>query len=307
MLPTGCSRPSAGRGRRRLARPGRTTRRGAVGTRATGSGPADLEVEAATGACPRPARPPPPPSSRPSSTGRWRAMTRTGTVPTGPGPRGCHPTCASVRSTRGRCWIGCRPGRRGRSSAPSWPGGSSTPTCCGTGPIPPGPPCRRWAPTSGATPDRRPTPGSRAWAAGRTGYPLVDAGMRQLRAEGWMHNRLRMLTASFLVKDLHLPLAAWGGPLHGLRSIDGDLASNNHGWQWVAGTGTDAAPFFRVFSPERQAGRFDPDGRLRRPVRTRGRQLRTIRNRSSTTRASGPRPWSRWQEAKDAAATAGRA
>jgi deoxyribodipyrimidine photo-lyase len=98
-----------------------------------------------------------------------------------------------------------------------------------------------------------------AWTRGRTGYPLVDAGMRQLLAEGWMHNRVRMLVASFLVKDLHL---AWQrGAAHFLDLlIDGDLASNNHGWQWVAGTGTDAAPFYRIFSPERQAERFDPDG-----------------------------------------------
>jgi deoxyribodipyrimidine photo-lyase len=98
-----------------------------------------------------------------------------------------------------------------------------------------------------------------AWACGRTGYPLVDAGMRQLLAEGWMHNRVRMVTASFLVKDLHID---WR---HGARwfmwhLIDGDLASNQHGWQWVAGTGSDAAPFHRVLNPERQRERFDPDG-----------------------------------------------
>ncbi len=98
-----------------------------------------------------------------------------------------------------------------------------------------------------------------AWAEGRTGFPLVDAGMRQLRAEGWMHNRVRMLTASFLVKDLHVDWRR-GAALFLDLLIDGDLASNNHGWQWVAGTGTDAAPFHRVFSPDRQAGRFDPDG-----------------------------------------------
>ena len=98
-----------------------------------------------------------------------------------------------------------------------------------------------------------------AWRAGRTGYPLVDAGMRQLTAEGWMHNRVRMLAASFLVKDLHI---SWQrGAAHFMDLlIDGDLASNNHGWQWVAGTGTDAAPFYRIFSPDRQAERFDPDG-----------------------------------------------
>jgi deoxyribodipyrimidine photo-lyase len=98
-----------------------------------------------------------------------------------------------------------------------------------------------------------------AWAAGETGFPLVDAGMRQLLAEGWMHNRVRMLTASFLVKDLHIDWRR-GARLFMDRLVDGDLASNNHGWQWVAGTGTDAAPFHRVFNPSLQAERFDPDG-----------------------------------------------
>ncbi|SDH66732.1 cryptochrome/photolyase family protein [Agrococcus jejuensis] len=98
-----------------------------------------------------------------------------------------------------------------------------------------------------------------AWREGRTGFPMVDAGMRQLLAEGWMHNRVRMLTASFLVKDLHV----WWP--HGARHfldhlVDGDVASNNHGWQWTAGTGTDAAPYFRVFNPVLQGQRFDPEG-----------------------------------------------
>jgi deoxyribodipyrimidine photo-lyase len=104
-------------------------------------------------------------------------------------------------------------------------------------------------------------PGARftAWAEGRTGYPIVDAGMRQLRAEGWMHNRVRMVVASFLVKDLHIE---W---LHGARHfmawlVDADLASNQHGWQWVAGCGTDAAPYFRIFNPTLQGKRFDPHG-----------------------------------------------
>ena len=98
-----------------------------------------------------------------------------------------------------------------------------------------------------------------AWRAGTTGYPFVDAGMRQLLAEGWMHNRVRMVTASFLVKDLHLWWPA--GARHFLEHLrDGDIASNSHGWQWVAGTGTDAAPYFRVFNPIRQGLRFDPDG-----------------------------------------------
>ena len=98
-----------------------------------------------------------------------------------------------------------------------------------------------------------------AWKAGRTGFPIVDAGMRQLLAEGWMHNRVRMIVASFLVKDLHLE---WQ---HGARHfaehlVDFDVASNQHGWQWVAGCGTDAAPYFRVFNPTAQGKKFDPDG-----------------------------------------------
>ncbi len=92
-----------------------------------------------------------------------------------------------------------------------------------------------------------------AWAAGRTGFPLVDAGMRQLRAEGWMHNRLRMITASFLVKDLHIDWAR-GARHFMVNLIDGELASNQHNWQWVAGTGTDAAPYFRIFNPSAKAG-----------------------------------------------------
>ncbi|MEP6854926.1 MAG: deoxyribodipyrimidine photo-lyase [Pedococcus sp.] len=98
-----------------------------------------------------------------------------------------------------------------------------------------------------------------AWKEGRTGYPVVDAAMRQLLTEGWMHNRLRMVTASFLTKDLHV----WWpvGARHFLdRLLDGDIASNNHGWQWVAGTGTDASPYFRVFNPVTQGQRFDPRG-----------------------------------------------
>jgi deoxyribodipyrimidine photo-lyase len=99
-----------------------------------------------------------------------------------------------------------------------------------------------------------------AWQEGRTGFPVVDAGMRQLRATGWVHNRVRMIVASFLVKDLHVE---WQ---HGARHfmhwlVDGDLASNQHGWQWTAGSGTDASPFFRVFNPTGQGRKFDPEGR----------------------------------------------
>jgi deoxyribodipyrimidine photo-lyase len=97
------------------------------------------------------------------------------------------------------------------------------------------------------------------WATGTTGFPIVDAGMRQMLATGWMHNRIRMVTASFLVKDLHLPWQ-WGARHFMLHLVDGDLASNGHGWQWTAGTGTDAAPYFRVFNPSAQQEKFDPDG-----------------------------------------------
>ena len=97
------------------------------------------------------------------------------------------------------------------------------------------------------------------WCRGQTGFPIVDAGMRQLERLGWMHNRVRMITASFLVKDLHLPWQ-WGARHFLKHLVDGDLASNNHGWQWVAGSGTDAAPYFRVFNPAAQMERYDPDG-----------------------------------------------
>ena len=98
-----------------------------------------------------------------------------------------------------------------------------------------------------------------AWCEGRTGYPIVDAGMRQLKATGWMHNRARMIVASFLTKDL---LIDWRrGEKYFLQHlIDGDVASNNGGWQWSAGTGTDAQPFFRIFNPVLQGTKFDPDG-----------------------------------------------
>jgi len=99
----------------------------------------------------------------------------------------------------------------------------------------------------------------RAWQQGKTGYPIIDAGMRQLWTTGWMHNRVRMLVGSFLVKDLLIP---WQ---HGAKwfwdtLVDADLANNTLGWQWVAGCGADAAPFFRIFNPVSQGERFDPNG-----------------------------------------------
>ena len=98
-----------------------------------------------------------------------------------------------------------------------------------------------------------------AWQKGLTGYPFVDAGMRQLERTGWMHNRVRMVVASFLVKDL---LVDWRIGERWFRRllVDGDVAQNAGNWQWVAGTGPDAAPYFRVFNPVLQSRKFDPEG-----------------------------------------------
>jgi deoxyribodipyrimidine photo-lyase len=99
----------------------------------------------------------------------------------------------------------------------------------------------------------------KSWQRGRTGFPIVDAGMRELWATGWMHNRVRMIVASFLIKDLMIPWtegAAWFWD----TLVDADLAANTLGWQWTAGCGADAAPYFRVFNPTTQGEKFDPDG-----------------------------------------------
>ncbi|HVM32866.1 MAG TPA: deoxyribodipyrimidine photo-lyase [bacterium] len=99
----------------------------------------------------------------------------------------------------------------------------------------------------------------KAWKEGKTGYPIVDAGMRQLRQTGWMHNRVRMITASFLTKDLLIDWR-WGEKYFMEKLLDGDLAPNNGGWQWAASTGCDPQPYFRVFNPKLQGERFDPEG-----------------------------------------------
>ncbi len=113
-----------------------------------------------------------------------------------------------------------------------------------------------WADELGDEPTAR---GLEAWRRGRTGVPIVDAGMRQLYATGWMHNRVRMIVASYLVKNL---LVRWQAGEAWFRDclVDADVASNAAGWQWVAGSGADAAPFFRVFNPVLQGGKFDADG-----------------------------------------------
>lgn len=98
-----------------------------------------------------------------------------------------------------------------------------------------------------------------AWCEGRTGFPLVDAAMRQLQKTGWMHNRLRMVVAMFLTKDLFIDWR-WGEKFFMQHLIDGDLSANNGGWQWSASTGNDAAPYFRIFNPVSQSRKCDPDG-----------------------------------------------
>ena len=96
------------------------------------------------------------------------------------------------------------------------------------------------------------------WCEGSTGYPIVDAGMRELNATGFMHNRVRMIVASFLTKHLLIDWR-WGEAYFSQKLLDFDLASNNGGWQWAAGSGCDAAPYFRIFNPYTQTKKFDPE------------------------------------------------
>jgi deoxyribodipyrimidine photo-lyase len=135
----------------------------------------------------------------------------------------------------------------------------------------------------------------RAWATGRTGYALVDAGMRQLALEGFMHNRARMVAASFLVKDLHLDWR-WGARWFLWHLFDADLASNNSGWQWCAGLGVDAPSFARIFNPERQLSLVDPDGTyVRRYLGPEGeREPRIVDH--GTERLEALRRWRRARE-----------
>jgi len=114
-------------------------------------------------------------------------------------------------------------------------------------------------PSLAAIPWRNDASEFEAWKAGETGVPVVDAGMRQLKSLGWMHNRARMIVASYLVKDLLIDWR-WGEAWFMENLLDGDIAANNGGWQWTAGTGTDAAPYFRIFNPVLQSAKFDPNG-----------------------------------------------
>jgi deoxyribodipyrimidine photo-lyase len=116
-----------------------------------------------------------------------------------------------------------------------------------------------WKPAFRAFPWREDTAAYRAWTRGHTGYPIVDAGMRELYATGWMHNRVRMIVGSFLVKDLLIPWQ-WGEAWFWDTLVDADPATNAASWQWVAGCGADAAPYFRIFNPVTQGQKFDPEG-----------------------------------------------
>ncbi|MET4806366.1 deoxyribodipyrimidine photo-lyase [Limibacillus sp. MBR-115] len=120
-------------------------------------------------------------------------------------------------------------------------------------------PARNWRPEFDKFSWNQDSRALQAWSKGNTGYPIVDAGMRQLWASGWMHNRVRMITASFLIKDL---LIDWrqGAAWFAQTLVDADIANNSASWQWVAGSGADASPFFRVFNPITQGAKFDPDG-----------------------------------------------
>jgi deoxyribodipyrimidine photo-lyase len=165
------------------------------------------------------------------------------TGPTAPSPHGCRRTCTGARSARAS---------------------SGTPRCTASGPAP-ARRCKRRSTNSSARKGEfdgfgwRDDPDAlRAWQRGRTGYPLVDAGMRELWATGWMHNRVRMVAASFLVKHLLVDWRA-GADWFWDTLVDADLANNAASWQWVAGCGADAAPYFRIFNPVAQGEKFDPD------------------------------------------------
>ncbi len=163
-----------------------------------------------------------------------------------------------------------RPTRTWRNSSPSSDGGNSAITCSISSRR-----SRRSISIAASMgfPGATDAAALAAWQRGRTGYPLVDAGMRQLWATGWMHNRVRMVTASFLIKHLLIDWRA-GEQWFWDTLVDADVASNPANWQWVAGSGADAAPYFRIFNPVLQSEKFDPERRLYSPLRARARRAR---------------------------------
>ncbi len=271
-VPTGCSRRTSARGWSGRGGPCCPCRRGSPSRPASRSD----DVRTPGRSIPNRSTCLPAASARGDvgSTRSWVASsvgTPTAATTSPPAPRlDSLPTSGSgvSRPTRSRREPPSRPA--GRLSSGSSHGGTSSSSCSIT-----------IRPSLGAICGHRSVSPSRpvpiddafeAWAHGRTGFPFVDAGMRQLRAEGWMHNRVRMVVASFLVKDLHLPW--WRGEREFMRwLVDGDPASNAHGWQWVAGSGADPRRA-RTLNPIRQARRYDPHGAfVRRYVRrARGRR-----------------------------------
>jgi deoxyribodipyrimidine photo-lyase len=201
-------------------------------------------------------------ASPPSWTGESPATPTAATIRTGPPHRGCRRTCVSARFRRCRSGIR-RTSRRGwiagatsPSSSPRSAGANSPTTSSSTGRTSPPTISSR---ASTASPGGPTAPSLRAWQRGLTGYPLVDAGMRELWQTGWMHNRVRMVVASFLVKNLLIDWRA-GESWFWDTLVDADVANNPASWQWVAGSGADAAPYFRIFNPILQGEKFDPRG-----------------------------------------------
>ena len=186
-----------------------------------------------------------PPPTTPSATSTARAACR----------RSCAGAACRPRSARRARRAAAAPAPR-RGSA-SCAGATSTPTSCSPTPATPAVSIRRSTATwNGRTTTTRST----AWREGRTGYPLVDAGMRQLARTGWMHNRARLVVGSFLTKDLHLDWRLGERHFEALL-LDGEPAQNNGNWQWVTSVGVDPAPYFRrMFNPVLQQRKFDPDG-----------------------------------------------
>ena len=201
---------------------------------------------------------------KPSSRAASPAIPAIATGPIATAPRACRRICVSARSARAKSGtpralrrpstLACQP--ISKNSSANSAGANSAVICCSTYPI-----SRR----ATCSPPSTPFPGSTttrrcsAWQRGRTGYPIVDAGMRELWHTGVMHNRVRMVVASFLVKHL---LIDWreGEQWFWDTLVDADAGSNPANWQWVAGSGADAAPYFRVFNPILQGEKFDPDG-----------------------------------------------
>ncbi len=189
----------------------------------------------------------------------WGLMTRAETIPAETAPPCSRPICILAKSRRCRSGIArgiTGQGEGGTNSSGNCCGENSASTCSGT--------TRRFpklrsGPSSQPCPGAMTSPALSAWQRGRTGVPIVDAGMRQLWQTGWMHNRVRMVVASFLTKHLLIPWQrgeAWFWD----TLVDADLANNAANWQWVAGCGADAAPYFRIFNPVLQGRKFDPGG-----------------------------------------------